>query len=48
MKLPLEDLNPDSCPLHPTIIYSYGVTTTPRVRSGGYRILFKSKESMPN
>ena len=31
VKLPPGDLNPDPCPQHPTSIYTYGVTTTPRV-----------------
>ena len=34
VKLPLGDLNSGPCPLHPTNTYTYGVTTTPRVRGG--------------
>ena len=31
MKLPPEDLNPDSYSLHPTSIYTCGMTTAPKV-----------------
>ena len=34
VKLPHGDLNPGPCPPHPTSIYTYGVTTVPRVRGG--------------
>ena len=33
VKLSLRDLNPGSCPSHPTSIYTYGVITALRVRS---------------
>ena len=32
VKLPPGDLNPDTYPLHPTSIYTCGVTTVSRVR----------------
>ena len=35
MKLPHGDLNPNSYPQHPTSIYTYRITTAPRV-CGGY------------
>ena len=31
VKLPPRDLNPGPCPPHPTSIYTYRMTTTPRV-----------------
>ena len=34
MKLSLGNLNPDPYPLYLTCIYTYRVTTTPRVRGG--------------
>ena len=34
MKLPPKDLNPNSCPPHPTSTYTYRVTTVPRVHGG--------------
>ena len=34
MCLPPRDLNSGSCPPHPIIIYTYEVTTAPRVRGG--------------
>ena len=34
VKLPLGNLNPGSCPLHPINTYTCGVTNTPRVRGG--------------
>ena len=34
MKLPLEDLNPGPCPLHPISIYTCGVTIASRVCNG--------------
>ena len=34
MKLPLENLNPSFCPLHPTSTYTCKVTTEPRMRGG--------------
>ena len=34
VKLPSIDLNLDLYPPHPTSIYTYGVTTAPRMRSG--------------
>ena len=39
MKLPLRDLNPDSCSPHPTSIYTCGVTTAPSVHGGYLEIL---------
>ena len=32
MKPPLKDLNPESCTLHPTSIYTCGLTIAPRMR----------------
>ena len=34
VKLPFEDLNPNFCPPHLTSIYTYGMTTAPRVHGG--------------
>jgi len=34
VKLPLEYLNPDPCPLHPTSTYINGVIITPTLHSG--------------
>ena len=34
VKFPPEDLNPNPCPLHPTSIYTCGVTIAPRVHRG--------------
>ena len=34
VKFPLEDLNPDSCPLHSTSIYTYEVTIALKVYDG--------------
>ena len=31
VKLPLGDLNPNHCPPHPTITYTYGVTVALKV-----------------
>ena len=38
MKLPPENLNPDPCPLHLTITYTYEVITALRV-CGGYVLI---------
>ena len=45
VKLPSRDLNPDPYPPHPTSIYTYGVTTAPRVRGEQYFNFYWKKHS---
>ena len=42
VKFPSGDLNPSSCPLHPTNTYTCRVTTAPRVDSGINKVLTES------
>ena len=44
VKLPLEDLNPNPYPPHPTSTYTYGVTVAPRVCGGKNNSFFKKKK----
>ena len=45
VKLPLEDLNPDPCPPHPTSIYTCVVTTATRVRDGILTLLSNATDT---
>ena len=42
-----EDLNPGYCLPHPTSIYTYGVTTTPRVRNDNELFFFDNIHFSP-
>ena len=45
VKLSPKNLNPDSCPPHPTSIYTYEVTIAPRVCGGNCYWLLLVKKS---
>ena len=48
VKFPVGDLNPDPYPSHPTSIYTYRVTTAPRVRGGKTYYLYTLDMSYVN